>query len=254
MLRADLPRDTFPPCAPACQPASGCPRSSARPGGAIRRRGARRPRHHRDDLHVLSNRPGKSRPGSPGLPVPGARSACWTPRAPVPGEEGVLWVRTPSRAAGYWTDPTSAAHLPGEWFRTGDVCARTPTGSSSRGREDDPSRWRGVGHAAAWSPRSWPSRRGGGRRRGAASEGASQAVAFVVPREPGRPARAWPSSRRALDADSAARAPARVRFLSELPRTATGKLQRYVLPRAGARDAAGGLRVPRVCGWSGRRC
>ena len=53
---------------------------------------------------VLSNRPGRSRPGSAGVPVPGSEVRLLDPdgRAVGDGEPGVLHVRTPSLSPAYW--------------------------------------------------------------------------------------------------------------------------------------------------------
>ncbi|HEY7205334.1 MAG TPA: AMP-binding protein, partial [Methylomirabilota bacterium] len=90
---------------------------------------------------VLSNRPGQSRPGSSGVPVPGteARVLDADGRPVADGEEGVLWVRTPSQAAQYWKRlDQSRRTFVGDWFRTGDVYRREPDGAHVHcGREDD---------------------------------------------------------------------------------------------------------------------
>src|SRR4029453_12540780 len=90
---------------------------------------------------VLSNRPGQSRPGSTGHPVPGveARLVDGNGGALEAGGEGVPWVKGPSAGTGYWGHPEQSARaFDGEWFRTGDVYARDADGYyEHRGREDD---------------------------------------------------------------------------------------------------------------------
>jgi acyl-coenzyme A synthetase/AMP-(fatty) acid ligase len=90
---------------------------------------------------VLSNRPGRSRPGSSGEPVPGTEARILDAEGrPVPdGQEGVLWVRTPSQAAGYWQRlDHSRRTFVGDWFRTGDVYRREADGGLVHcGREDE---------------------------------------------------------------------------------------------------------------------
>ena len=94
-----------PPRAPASPRASGCPPRSTRPGGrASASRSSTASGATETIFMVLSNRPGESRAGSTGVPVPGteARAAATPPVMPVAdGEQGVLWVRTPSLATGY---------------------------------------------------------------------------------------------------------------------------------------------------------
>jgi benzoate-CoA ligase len=65
----------------------------------------------------VSNRPGACRPGSCGLPVPGYEVRVDAP----PGEIGDLLVRGDSIMAGYWDrDDATRKVLDGEWLRTGD--------------------------------------------------------------------------------------------------------------------------------------
>ncbi|MGW2571678.1 benzoate-CoA ligase family protein [Streptomyces sp. NPDC001537] len=93
-------------------------------------------------LHIfLSNRPGRQRPGTLGTPVPGyelkVQSADGT-QAP-PGEPGVLKVRAPSAATGYWcrTDATHTV-FKGSWLNTGDLFTRDKDGFYvCHGRADD---------------------------------------------------------------------------------------------------------------------
>jgi benzoate-CoA ligase len=75
-------------------------------------------------LHIfLSNRPGQVRPGSTGLPVPGYEASVVDDEGrPVPrGEVGNLRVRGDSTMAYYWNkhEKTKQA-LFGEWIQTGD--------------------------------------------------------------------------------------------------------------------------------------
>ena len=83
-------------------------------------------------LHIfLSNRPGEARPGTLGTPVPGydlrLQTADGTP-AP-PGEPGVLKVRAPSAAAGYWCRTAATRTVfQGEWLDTGDLFTRDADG------------------------------------------------------------------------------------------------------------------------------
>src|SRR5919108_2944408 len=89
---------------------------------------------------VLSNRPGKSRAGSAGVPVPGTevRLLDAEGRAVADGEPGVLHVRTPSASPGYWNrlDLSRRVFL-GEWFRTGDVMTRDADGFYHHAGRDD---------------------------------------------------------------------------------------------------------------------
>ncbi|HEY6336148.1 MAG TPA: benzoate-CoA ligase family protein [Alphaproteobacteria bacterium] len=73
---------------------------------------------------LLTNYPGMVRPGSSGKPAPGveAKLADADGRPTPPGEPGILWARIASRAARYWDQPEkSRAAFRGEWFCTGDM-------------------------------------------------------------------------------------------------------------------------------------
>ncbi len=66
-------------------------------------------------------------------------AAGWRERARAAGAQGVLWVRTPSLARGYWQRPEATGRaFDGEWFRTGDVCFVDAGGHWIHcGRDDD---------------------------------------------------------------------------------------------------------------------
>ena len=186
---------------------------------------------------VLSNRPSKSRAGSAGVPVPGTevRLLDVEGRPVAGGEPGVLHVRTPSASPAYWNrlDLSRRAFI-GEWFRTGDVMTRDADGFYYHaGRDDELFKVAGM-----WvSPGdlesvllSHPGVADAGVVGAAAEAGLLKPVAFVVSRggmEPEALAEELgdyvgvkvPSHQR----------PRRIRVVEELPRTVTGKLQRYVL-------------------------
>ena len=76
-------------------------------------------------LHIfISNRPGAVVPGTSGTPVPGyeARLVDDDGRDVAPGETGNLLIRGHSLIAEYWGEPErTAAAFEGEWLRTGDT-------------------------------------------------------------------------------------------------------------------------------------
>ena len=76
-------------------------------------------------LHIfISNRPGAVVPGTSGTPVPGyeARLVDDEGRDVAPGEAGNLLIRGRSLIAEYWGEPErTAAAFDGEWLRTGDT-------------------------------------------------------------------------------------------------------------------------------------
>jgi acyl-coenzyme A synthetase/AMP-(fatty) acid ligase len=148
---------------------------------------------------VLSSRPGASRPGTTGEPVPGteARLLDEEGRAVKEGERGVLWVRTPSAAAGYWQRPADTRRaFEGEWFRMGDVYYVGADGHWVHcGRQDDFFKVAGDGVVPAEVEPSRSSiRRPGGGAGGAEGSGLIKPYLFVVRARRVPIARAWPPS------------------------------------------------------------
>jgi benzoate-CoA ligase family protein len=76
-------------------------------------------------LHIfLSNAPGRTRPGTTGVAVPGYELRLLDENgAPVPdGTPGTLFVRGMSAATGYWSRYDASRQVfQGEWLRTGDT-------------------------------------------------------------------------------------------------------------------------------------
>jgi benzoate-CoA ligase family protein len=186
---------------------------------------------------VLSNRPGKSRAGSAGVPVPGTevRLLDGDGRAVADGEPGVLHVRTPSASPGYWNrlDLSRRAFL-GEWFRTGDVMTRDADGFYTHtGRDDELFKVAGqwvAPSAVEAALLSHPDVVEAGVVGVPADAGLVKPIAFVVARGGHEPE----ALTAALQAHVAAALPShqrprRISVVDALPRTVTGKLQRYVL-------------------------
>jgi benzoate-CoA ligase family protein len=189
---------------------------------------------------VLSNRPGQSRAGSAGTPVPvtEARVLDAEGREVPPGVEGVLHVRTPSGSTRYWNRPEpSRRAFAGEWFCTGDVCLRDADGFfHHRGREDDRFKvaglWVAPGDVEAVLL-AHPDVIDAGVVGMPDGRGLVKAVAFVVPKTTVAPgALVEALTRLTAEKLAAHQRPRRLEVVAELPRTATGKLQRFVL-RAG---------------------
>jgi len=94
-------------------------------------------------LHIfISNRLDDTRPGSSGRPVPGyeARIVDEQGEEVEPGVAGRLLMRGDSAARAYWNNPekTAATMLPGGWLNTGDTYVRDPDGYFFyQGRSDD---------------------------------------------------------------------------------------------------------------------
>lgn len=187
---------------------------------------------------VLSNRPGQSRAESSGVPVPGteARLLDAEGRPVADGAEGVLWVRTPSQAAAYYQRlDHSRRTFVGDWFRTGDVYRREAGGHHVHcGREDDffkvAGQWVSPVEVESVLLRH-PAVLDGGVVGAPEAGGLIKPFAFVVPRDPaGSPETLRADVRRFLETALAPhQRPREIRIMSELPRTATGKLQRFRL-------------------------
>ncbi|SDQ07062.1 benzoate-CoA ligase family protein [Quadrisphaera sp. DSM 44207] len=93
-------------------------------------------------LHIFSsNRAGAVRPGTAGTPVPGYDLQLRDERGDVvpDGVPGALFVRGSSIASGYWRRPEATRSVfRGEWLATGDTCVRSADGAYTwLGRSDD---------------------------------------------------------------------------------------------------------------------
>jgi benzoate-CoA ligase family protein len=142
LLAADLPQDTFSSvrlCASAGEalPASLYRRFTERFGVEVLDGIG-----STEALHIfLSNSPGEVRPGTSGVPVPGYDIELRDEQGrPVPDDTpGALYVRGASLASGYWcrTDATREV-FQGEWLRTGDTYTRSADGYyTCMGRSND---------------------------------------------------------------------------------------------------------------------
>ena len=195
-------------------------------------------------LHIfLSNRPGAVRYGTTGRAVPGyeLRLLGEDGGEAADGQLGDLYVKGPSSAVMYWGDrDRSCATFQGEWTRTGDKFLRDEHGNYVYGgRSDDMLKVAGlyvspfeVESALVAHPEVLE----------AAVVGTPDAAglikprAFVVLRSP-CPAGEVDSLREAIRSHVRARlahykCPQSLEFVTELPKTATGKVQRFRLRRA----------------------
>jgi benzoate-CoA ligase family protein len=187
---------------------------------------------------VLSNRPGQSRPGSSGTPVPGTEVRLLdTDGGDVAdGKEGVLHVRTPSASPGYWKriDASRRAFL-GPWFRTGDVYTRDAEGFYHHcGREDDLFKVAGMWVVPADVEavlQAHPDILEAGVVGAEEAAGLLKCFAFVVPRPGAERSEGLAAELAALVEQKLPphQRPRRTLVVPELPRTATGKLQRFLL-------------------------
>ena len=201
-------------------------------------------------LHIfISNTAADYRPGASGRPVPGyearilddAGQPVTPPSGGKDGETGRLFIRGDSTAVRYWNDPerTAATMTAGGWLNTGDTYYQDADGYYVYcGRSDDMLKVGGIWCSPA-------------EIEGRLIEHPKVLEAAVVGRADAdglvKPA-AFVALKDAADADDALAAellahcqsglarykyPRWVNFVTDLPKTATGKVQRYRLRETG---------------------
>ena len=190
-------------------------------------------------LHMfISNRPGAIRPGSSGQLIPGYDARIVDDGGlPVPtGEIGNLWIRGDSTCALYWNHhEKTKSTIEGHWLRTGDKFSVDADGYYwYAGRSDDMLKVGGqwvspaevesalIAHEAVLECGVI------GRED---QDGLVKTMAFVVTKQGVAPS---PELARELQQYvrthlAAYKRPQWVEFVPELPKTATGKIQRYRL-------------------------
>ena len=191
-------------------------------------------------LHIfLSNRPGDVKYGTSGKPVPGYDIRLIDDDGGVietPGEMGELQVRGPTSAMMYWNNRTqSRTTFLGEWTRSGDKYVEDENGYFVYcGRRDDMMKVSGIyvspfevevvlqSHPDVLEAAvvGWPD-----------SDNLIKPKAFVVPKSPDKASEAF--AQKLQDECRHKLAPYKyprwVEFRRELPKTATGKIQRFKL-------------------------
>jgi benzoate-CoA ligase family protein len=188
-------------------------------------------------LHIFcSNHRGDVRPGTSGRPVEGYELKLLDDDGhPVaePDVPGALWVRGASVATGYWQRPEATASTFVEgWLRTGDVYARSVDGYFRFvGRNSDMIKAGGmwvspaeVENVLLQHPDVLEAAVVGGRD----SHGLETTVAFVVPRT-GRTIDPTTLETHCRARMATFKRPRAIHVLTELPKTATGKIQRFAL-------------------------
>ena len=190
-------------------------------------------------LHIfISSRPGQCKPGSCGFPVPGyeARIVDDAAKEVPAGEIGNLWVRGASAFAEYWRIPELSARTKrGGWVVTGDKFLRDSDGYYHYcGRADDMLKVAGmwvspveVENALLGHPQVAEAAVVGATD----ARGLTYALAYVTLRagcqgsgELGEEIRSHVKARLVSH-----KVPREVRFCGELPKTVTGKIQRFKL-------------------------
>jgi benzoate-CoA ligase family protein len=200
-------------------------------------------------LHIfISNREGTARAGSSGKVVEGyqARLVDETGNAVADEDSGNLFIKGDSATLGYWERPDlTESTINDGWVRTGDIYRRDAEGFYYHvGRSDDCFKVRGLwvspievesvllAHEAV---------------RDAAvvcatnEAGLATARAFLVIRE-GEGSERLKEELKNLAASRLPqyKVPSLIEFISEMPRTSTGKIQRYRLRGGGSERLTGG--------------
>jgi len=195
-------------------------------------------------LHIyISRRLGMGKPGSTGTPVPGydVRIVDEDGRPLGPGEVGDLVVRGPSTAIAYWNRrEQTKAKMRGEWFASGDKYTQDEDGYFwYAGRTDDMFKVGGewvspieleyvlVEHEAVLECAVVPYRDGGVLK--------PKAVVVLQWGRTGDEVLAEELRAFVRERTAHYKCPRRIEFVTELPKTAAGKIQRFKL-----RDAAQG--------------
>jgi benzoate-CoA ligase family protein len=194
-------------------------------------------------LHMfLSSRPGKAKPGSCGIEVPGCEAKILdeSGNAVADGELGNLWVKGGSAFAEYWNLPDLTARTKKhEWVATNDKFTRDVDGYFHYcGRADDMMKVSGMwvspgevenallGHSSVAECAVVAHENSDGLLFPAAYVVLGQGIQSSA--ELAAEIRSWIRERLL-----GYKCPHEIHFLSELPKTATGKTQRYKLREAG---------------------
>jgi benzoate-CoA ligase len=190
-------------------------------------------------LHdFIATRPGQARRGSCGQVVPGfeARLVDDEGRDVPPDTVGHLLIRGETTAPYYWNRlARTRATMLGEWLRTGDMLSRDEDGYFYfAGRGDDMLKVSGMWVSPAEVEAcllEHPAVVEAGVVGRPTADGLVRPHAFVVLTAGRSPSPALEAELRAFVRDRAAgyKVPAAVDFVAEIPRTATGKIQRFRL-------------------------
>ncbi|HYN62333.1 MAG TPA: benzoate-CoA ligase family protein [Rubrivivax sp.] len=187
-------------------------------------------------LHIfLSNMPGKVRYGSTGWPVPGYRIELRGDdgRAVSDGEPGDLYIHGPSAAMMYWGNRAKTRDtFQGGWTKSGDKYVCNADGSyTCGGRSDDMLKVSGV-YVSPFEVEATLVQHEAVLEAAVIgvpdADGLTKSKAFVV-LKPG--ARTDEAELKAFVKDKLApyKYPRRIEFVADLPKTATGKIQRFRL-------------------------
>ncbi len=197
---------------------------------------------------VISNRPGEVKPGSSGKILPGfeAKIVDESGRAVALNEIGDLWVKADSLCAGYWNQHEKTKEtFVGQWFRTGDKYRQDEDGYFwHAGRDDDLFKVHGLWLSPAEVESALIAHPAVMEAAVIARDdeaGLAKPAAYVVlkseftPNEHlSRELQDWVAER-----IGGYKRPRWIEFLREIPKTATGKLQRFKLRERQFQQPAG---------------
>jgi benzoate-CoA ligase family protein len=192
-----------------------------------------------ESLHmVISNRSGEIKPGSSGKVLPGfeAKITDESGLPTGPNEIGDLWVKCDSLCAGYWNQPKKTkSTFVGEWFRTGDKYRQDEDGFFwYAGRSDDLFKVHGLWLSPAEVESALLAHPVVLEAAVIARDdeaGLAKPAAYVVLKKDFAPSEKLACELQDFVAERIGgyKRPRWIEFLQELPKTATGKLQRFKL-------------------------
>lgn len=193
-----------------------------------------------ENLHIfIANRPDDIQPGTSGTPVDGYEVKLVDDDGQditEPGVIGTVWVKGESAAREYWKNPAkTAATMKGEWLNTGDMYYRDERGYyHNAGRGDDMMKVGGlwcspfeIEACLIEHPKVLEAAVVGQ----ADEEGLIKPAAYVVLNDPADAGAATEQElvRHCRDRMAHYKYPRWFHFVDDLPKTATGKIQRFRL-------------------------
>ena len=191
-------------------------------------------------LHIyLSNVPGKVQYGTTGWPVPGYQIALHGDDGnPVAdGETGDLFIQGPSSALMYWGErDKSRETFQGAWTKSGDKYVRNANGSYTySGRSDDMLKVSGI-YVSPFEVEATLMQHAAVLEAAVVGvvdrDGLTKTKAYVV-LKPGQQVSDDELKAFVKERLAPYKYPRSIEFLGELPKTATGKIQRFKLRNAG---------------------
>jgi benzoate-CoA ligase family protein len=195
---------------------------------------------------VIANRPGEAKPGSSGKIIPGyeAKIVDEHGHAVAPNEIGDLLIKGDSTCSGYWNkhEKTKETFV-GDWFRTGDKYFQDHESYFwYAGRSNDVFKVQGLWLSPVEVESvliAHPAVREAAVVAREDKDGLTKAAAYVVLNAEFRPSEELSQELQELVGQQIGgyKRPRWIEFISEIPKTATGKLQRFKLRELQGRQA-----------------